>query len=161
MSKILTNDMMKKQLEEIANIPEVEVSEVSELLSPEFIEWDGCILLGEVNDISILNTHFEPNDYYCDRTAYESFANHIHVNDYFPEVPECSLQSLKLALMILDMWESKLKKKFSDTRFHFILSHDELGSVLRFHKYRSEEGTWLNVDNIDGYTEEGILFKEI
>jgi hypothetical protein len=154
---------MRKQLKEIVNIPHMEISneKLQKLLSSEVVEWDGCILLEVVNDLNGLGTHFEPNEYYQDRTGYEAFCNHIHLNDYFPEIEECPLQSLILALRILETWKSKLRRNFPSMKFHLILSHDEYGSVLRFHKYRPEEGAWLNVDNINGYTEEGILLKEI
>lgn len=149
---------MKTQLEGIVNISKVEITKV---LMPEFIEWDGCILLVASNDIGSLGTYFKPNQYFCDRTGYEAYNNHIHVNDYFPEAEESQDLSLKIALQILDIWEQKLKEHFSNFKFHLILSHDEFDSVVRFYKYRPEEGSWINVDNIEGYTEGGILLREI
>lgn len=163
MSKTVTNDIMRTQLQEIGNISHTVITneKVQKLLSSEFFEWDGCILLGAVNDKNELDTRFKPNKYYKDRTGYEAFCNHIHVSDYFPELEECPLQSLILALRILEVWEVKLMRSFPGIKFHLILSHDEFGSVLRFHKYRHEEGAWLNIDNIDGYTEQGIMLKVI
>lgn len=153
---------MRTQLQAIENIPKMEINKdkIQQLLSPEFMEWDGCILVRTENDLSDRGTQFTPNEYYQDRTGYEAFCNHIHLIDYFPEFEENPLQSLKLALKILEVWEIKLKKEFPKMKFHIILSHDEYGSVLRFHKYRSEEGTWLNVNNIKGYLE-GVMLKEV
>ena len=154
---------MRAQLQEIGNISYTEISneKVQKLLSSEFIEWDGCILLEAVNDKNNLDTCFKPNKYYQDRTGYEAFCNHIHMSDYSPEIEECPPKSLILALKILEVWEVKLMKSFPGIKFHLILSHDEFGSVLRFHKYRLAEGPWLNVDNINGYTEQGIMLKVV
>ncbi|MBP2635483.1 MAG: hypothetical protein H6Q72_1390 [Firmicutes bacterium] len=163
MSKTFSNEIMRRQLKEVENTLHSEIStvKVQKLLSSEFIEWDGCVLLEAVNDENALDTHFKPNEYYPDRTEYEAFCNHIHISDYLPESEECPLQSLVLALKILEVWESKLMNSFPGLKFHLILSHDEFGSVLRFHKFRQEEGLWINVDNINGYTEQGIMLKEI
>lgn len=153
---------MSKYQEEVVNVPPVAISneKIQKFLSSKFVEWDGCILLQAVNDTSGLGTKFIPNKYYQDRTEYEAFCNHIHVNDLFPELEDFPQQSLKLALRIMEVWEGKLKNDFPSMSFHIVLSHDEFGSVLRFYKYRQEEGSWLNTDNINNYTE-GILLKVI
>lgn len=108
-----------------------------------------------------MEAHFKPNEHFQDRTEFEAFCNHIHINDYFPEVGECPEKSLKLALKILKIWEEKLKVQFPDMKFHLIVSYDEFGAAIRFHKYRIEEGSWINIDNIEGYLENGVLIKEI
>ena len=87
--------------------------------------------------------------------------NHVYINDYFSEVEECSEKSLRLALQIVEIWEQKLKVRFPDMKFHIVVSYDEFGAAIRFYKYRTEEGSWINIDNIESYLENGVLVKEI
>ncbi|HWR06299.1 hypothetical protein [Sporomusa sp.] len=161
MSKIISNSIMKKQLEKIADTPGGEIPKLPDFILKDFIEWDGCILIGAGNESINMNTHFTPNEHFNDRTELEAFYNHVHVNDYFPEVEACPGNSLKLALKMVEMWEEKLKARFPQIQFHLIVSCDEFGAIMRFYKCRIEEGSWINIDNIEGYTENGVLLKEI
>ena len=161
MNKIISNSIMKKQLEKIEDKPEVEISKMPDFLLSDFVEWDGCILLGGVNESNKMGNHFIPNEHFRDRTEFEAFCNHIHVDDYFSEVEECPIKSLKLALKIVEIWEAKLKVQFPRIKFHLIVSNDEFSTAIRFHKYRVEEGSWLNIDNMEGYLENGVLLKEM
>jgi len=153
--------MMKKQLKKIADMSEVDISKIPELFLQDFVEWDSCILLSGVNASDIKEAHFKPNEHFRDRTEFEAFCNHIYINDYFSEIEECPEKSLKVALEIVEIWEQKLKARFPDTKFHLIVSCDEFGAAIRLYKYRIEEGSWINIDNIEGYLENGLLVKEI
>lgn len=152
---------MKKQLEKIADIPKVEISKIPKIFLKDFVEWDSCVLLRGVNTSGFMEVHFKPTENFRDRTEFEAFCNHVYINDYFPEGEECSEKSLKLALQIATIWEKKLKVRFPDIKFHIIISYDEFGAAIRLYKYRMEEGPWINIDNIEGYLENGVLVKEI
>lgn len=130
------------------------------LLNPKFLEWDGCILLDRNINKDNLPSGFIPDNVIPDRTGFEALENDVHVNDYYKRIESKPINILGASKKIMQIWEVKLKEAYPDVTFHVILSFDGTDCILRFHRLRKEEGTWLD-SNLEGYKEEGVLVKEV
>lgn len=109
---LLINSKMRIHLDEFGNteveadICNIEFSSLEDIIFPVFIEWDECILLKQKGNAD-LPTHFSPNPFITDRTAFEAFYNHIHLNDLLEDVMRPN-QVFKMATKILEVWASVL-----------------------------------------------------
>lgn len=139
----------------------IDLNTCKQFLSPDFLELEGCVLLNifsiqvpkKINIEAILNV-------YGDRTGYEASRNELRVNDYL-EIPKNKEYYLvEVALQLLEVWGLKLKAKFPESKFCFIVSYNEGYVTIRFHKIRQNEMNWL-ADDLEEYEEEGILTKVI
>ncbi|EPY14884.1 hypothetical protein [Paenibacillus alvei] len=137
----------------------INLNGVKEVVFPEFIEWDGCVLLKqEKNDP--LPHQFSPNQFIPDRTAFEADYNHIHLNDIFDEILQPN-QIFYLSTKIIDVWAAVLSRQFkSRYRFILILSFDSDEVVLRFYTVRDNETPWLDTSALESYLD-GLLLIEI
>ncbi len=157
------NTKMKETLEQIGNIekkPKHKLQSLLDVIWPDFIEVESCILINWESRKNVdLNTDFIL-EMFGDRTGFEASENHIHMIDCANEFVKNPLEGLKFALNLLEVWECKLKRDFPHYKFHLILTYDGTDSILRFHKYREEEGSWIKNNDLDGYKEECILVKE-
>lgn len=137
----------------------IDLNGVKEVVFPEFIEWDGCVLLKqEKNDP--LPHQFSPNQFIPDRTAFEADYNHIHLNDIFDKILQ-SNQIFNLSTKIIEVWAALLSRKFKDrNRFILILSFDGDEVVLRFYTVRDNETPWLDTSTLESYLD-GLLIIEI
>lgn len=158
------NKKMEELIEEIKNSDsdyQLKTENMLDKLCPQFIEWDGCILLQLGSNLDDLPEKFEPNNIFFDKTQLEATHNHIHLSDILPELDDNPKQSLKIGLELIEIWEHKLKAEFSKEKFHLVISHDEFGSIVRFYKIRPSDIPWININSIENYKEEAILVKEI
>ncbi len=138
---------------------EMQYPKIREVLFPRFIEWDGCVLLAQNEQLDLPNK-FIPTPYCPDKTGFEAGENHIHFSDYLEKVHKNPLEGLRIALEIMDIWTCRLKKKFPETKFLIILSFDGEDAILRFHTMREDEPFWIDITNLDGFSE-GIAILEI
>ena len=160
---IYTNEKMAQLLNTTSfdRIAEQEFDSISNIISPIFVDVDDCVLLKNKNeDIKPLDMNMICK-FYGDRTGFEAFYNHIHTSQYIDDDNKGPIEGFKLAKYILDAWKTKLKIEFPENKFHLILSYDGKESTLRFHKYRQDEGSYLVIDDLDGYKGEAILVEEI
>lgn len=135
-----------------AGICNIEFSSLEDIIFPVFIEWDECILLNQKGNAD-LPTHFSPNPFIADRTAFEAFYNHIHLNDLFEDVMQPN-QVFKMAIKILEVWASVLYRQFTtQKRFVLILSYDGEEVTLRFYSIREIESSWLNISSLESYSD--------
>lgn len=91
---------------------------------------------------------------YEDLTAWESLVNHIHIDDYVrkPKGNDILLQGMKYATELT----KKLRKyKAGKSTFRVIVSFENRGGTVRFHKYRRKEGNWIAQD-LEGFALEDI-----
>lgn len=132
-----------------------------DIISPIFVEIEDCVLLKnnnqEVNGLN-MNSIYK---LYGDKTGFEASHNHVHISQYMKNSERSPINDFKLALLVLDSWKSKLKVDFPNYNFHLILSFDGEESILRFHKYRTNEGSWARTDDLNGYKEEAVMVEEI
>lgn len=162
---MLINSKMRIHLDEFENteveadICNIEFSSLEDIIFPVFIEWDECILLKQKGNAD-LPTHFLPNPFITDRTAFEAFYNHIHLNDLLEDVMQPN-QVFKMATKILEVWASVLYRQFNtQKRFVLILSYDGEEVTLRFYSIRETESSWLNFSALESYSD-GLMIIEI
>ncbi|MFD1992098.1 hypothetical protein ACFSGI_19205 [Paenibacillus nicotianae] len=142
-----------------AGICNIEFSSLEDIIFPVFIEWDECILLKQKGNAD-LPTHFSPDPFITDRTAFEAFYNHVHLNDLLEDVMQPNLV-FKMAIKILEVWASVLYSQFNtQKRFVLILSYDGEGVTLRFYSIREIESSWLNISSLESYSD-GLMVVEI
>ncbi|MEK4052154.1 hypothetical protein MHB84_00765 [Paenibacillus sp. FSL F4-0087] len=140
-----TNKAMKNLLDELSQSNKFINSD---LLNPNFIEWDNCIF---IDTSSLSNTDSIGEIIYQDRTDLEVSINHYHVDD------------LWTGFKLVSNWEENLKSNYPKREFILILSSTIEGEdvVIRFYQSRDNEPEWINLNDLEGYKEEAILVIEV
>lgn len=109
----------------------------AELLWPDFVEHDGCILsagFGEENYQTFLQAQKG------DKRATEALMNHRHVVDLIPGAYESGPtedQARYLGRLLREMWEAKLAREFPERRFVVLFEDggdDITDFVVTFHQ---------------------------
>lgn len=161
---MLVKSKMQIHLDELENteveasIYNIEFSSLKDIIFPVFIEWDECIVLKQKGNAD-LPTHFSPNPFITDRTAFEASHNHIHLNDFVEDIIQPK-QIFKMATKILEVWASVLYRQFNtQKRFVLILSYDGEEVTLRFYSIRETESSWLNISSLESYSD-GLMIIE-
>lgn len=124
---------------------------VSRILWPDFIEENGCVLLG-------WHEGSNPPPANDTATGWESFVNHTHILDEFANADEVStlvsgeveynehhpdfISACDLGQQIAKLWALKLKIDFPFARFRVYYTQYD-NPVVRFHKVRDDEPQWL------------------
>lgn len=153
------NKKMGTVLTEIMDIRNgVDYTKVSDLVNTEFYEIEGCVLRNKGEKVERLNID-KILCVYNDRTGYEASFNEVRINDYIEELHYGPVEGLALALRIIEDWENRLKQCFPNYTFHIIVVFDDEYTTVRFYKFRNEEGSWIDIDNLDGYSGESVLVK--
>lgn len=151
---MLLNNQMKDYLKDVN--PDESKQHIDPIWT-SFTSWDDCILLERnLRNVKLPN-NFSAT-YFHDRTSLEADINHVHLNTIFKQ-DENSIVILRFALTILDIWERKLEKDYPERNFHLILSYDGEEVVLRFYSLREHEPSWVDVENLENYKEEGLLVR--
>lgn len=119
-----------------------------EILLSGFVLKNGCILNKILYDRSTSVNEYD----FFDKTDYECFVNHIHVNDF------SNNNFGNIAYTFLVEVGKLLKIRFPDQSFRGIISIDEISCSVRFHKLRIGE-SWC-CDDINEYKEEGIFIMD-
>lgn len=148
-----TNQKMEALLEEIhdenLDDPNALPLKLLSLLSAGFVEEDECVFLTALKQAAQVKRLD-----FSDRTAYECFVNHIHVEDYLENggLPPIELlgRGLALAREIAD----RLARLHGTKRFHIIISSTGPTCGIRFHTVRPDE-SWV-AKNLNGYKEEAV-----
>jgi hypothetical protein len=110
---------------------------------------DGCYLLRTEAE---QNTHANMSGF-SDRTGYECFINHIHIDDYVSD--DLVNQSIRYASKVLHKWN---EQKFEGDLVSVVVLNKNLdsdGATVRFYHKRENEPSWLS-DDLDG-TDDAIL----
>jgi hypothetical protein len=115
------------------------VSELKEIARGGIIDIDGCSLLAR----EVGHTNATVNDF-PDKTGFECFVNHIHVDEYASEF--LADQTICFVSEVLNEWN----KKYADGELNAIVGLKD-GATVRFHRRRENE-FWL-AGNLDGYNE--------
>lgn len=103
----------------------VESSALAGLRNANFVEVSDCVLL-QVNEMSLPTpneVHKFLNEAKMDRTAYEAFQNHVHLDDIVTF--EDSMQVIRAGLVLVESWSHKLKIRFPKYTFHIVLAFSE------------------------------------
>ena len=147
---------MTEYIHKFSSFPFVE--EVDPKLTT-FQLWDDCVLLESVSINNALPKTFDES-YYYDRTECEASLNHLHINTLLAN-DEMFEQSVCFAFTLLTIWEFQLRNSFQQKTFHIVLSIQAEDVVLRCYTVRTNEVTWVDLENMEAYEEEALLVKVI
>lgn len=115
--------------------------ELQPVVHEGWIKRDGCFLLATAakHKTNATLSSFE------DKTGYECFINHIHIDEYVAS--HCAEQAIRLVYEVLNQW--KLRRHRG--RLNAIATFADESAIVRFHYKRPGE-TWL-AENLNGYQE--------
>jgi hypothetical protein len=152
------NKKMEGYIRSIEGTINEENIERLEMLGPTYYETNGFILIRKGDDLGELNID-KILSVFHDRTDFEASHNEFRIEDYFNEFISKPIDGLGLALKLSEIWEYKFRKDFPYYSFHIIISYDENYTTIRFHKFREEEGSWIQVNKLEGYKYEGVALR--
>lgn len=112
---------------------------LDQIIERGIVPIDGCFLLGE----SVKGRTNATTKDFPDRTGYECFINHIHVEDYVSD--DLVNQTISFARKVLKKWDHQKH----GGELNAIIVFDDDSATVRFHLRRPKE-SWLSED-IDGY----------
>jgi hypothetical protein len=123
---------------------------LQQLLASPFMEEEGCVFLAQLRTRvpTVKLADFQ------DRTAYECYVNHIHVEDYSENGGFLPLPMLGYGMAVAQSLRDRLVKEKQGKHFHVIVNFDGDHCDVRFHTVRLDE-TWLNPD-LEEYTQEAL-----
>jgi len=150
---VKTNHKMDALIDEIRDEnlddPKTLPQKLLHLLNGGFVEEDECVFLSQLKKGAAVERMDFP-----DRTAFECFVNHIHVEDYLENggLPPLELlgRGIALAREIVD----RLSRLHGTKHFRVIVSSDGPNCAVRFHTVRPDE-SWV-AKNLNGYQEEAV-----
>ncbi|MBC1574538.1 hypothetical protein HB900_08685 [Listeria booriae] len=76
------------------------------VLYPEFVLWDRCMLLNISNSLSMDGEQFISSNTIEDRTQLEAFTNHIYLIYFFPEFEDIPNKSLQFGVSVIEIWSN-------------------------------------------------------
>ena len=113
------------------------------ILAKGLVESEGCIFLKGMS----AGYNSEVEEYCGDKTGYECFVNHIHIDDHTRK------NMVLVAVTFLTKLSAMLKAQYPDYEFRGEISEGD-SVIVRFHRLRSGE-QWL-LDDLEKYKEEGV-----
>jgi hypothetical protein len=101
------------------------------LFWPNFVAYDDCVFREQP---AVDNYLIWLQNFGGDRSKVEGMLNHLHIADMFPsDTYEPTAAILKyLALLLKDMWESKLLRDFPERRFTVEVSEGSDSDLLGY-----------------------------
>jgi hypothetical protein len=135
-------------------------SELIDVVWPNFVEVEGCILIKKYTEDNIEINLEHIIQQFGDRTGFEASESHVHMIDISKTFKKHPLEGLRFAKKLLEIWSIKLKIDFPEYEFLLILTHHDDDTILRFHRLRELEETWININNIENF-EEGIIIRKV
>lgn len=157
-------EISNKKINEILNkehsLKYHDKSELIDVVWPDFVEVEGCILIKKYTEDNI-KINIEHIIYqFGDRTGFEASESHVHMIDISKTFKKHPLEGLRFAKKLLEIWSIKLKIDFPEYEFILILTYHDDDTILRFHRLRESEETWININNIEDF-EEGIIIRKV
>ena len=127
---------------------------LKKLVEPGFVRLNDSILLQALTQgaRAVSLTDFP------DETGYESFVNHIHVEDYIPHEKQSASSLMANSMSLASTLCKMLRQSFPNEAFEVIVSFQDNHYTVRFHKCR-EGQQWLS-DNLDDYQQEALMVVE-
>ena len=120
------------------------------LLASALVEEDGCLFLEQlkarVPTVKLAD--------FKNRTAFECYVNHIHVEDYSENGGFLPLPMLAYGMAVAEALRARLAKEKPEKHFHVIVNFDGDHCDVRFHTVRVDE-EWLGPD-LEEYPQEAL-----
>ncbi len=153
-----TNPKMEALLDEIRDghldDPKALPQKLERLLGEGFTEEDDCIFFSQLKREAPVKKLDFP-----DRTAYECFVNHLHVEDYLENGGLPPLELLGRGIAFANELADRLHRLHGARHFRVIVASDGGAScTVRFHTVRREE-QWSG-KNLNGFKEEAVAILE-
>jgi hypothetical protein len=151
---VKTNRKMEALLDEIhdenLDDPKALPQKLLSLLNAGFVEDDECVFLSALKRAAAPVERID----FSDRTAYECFVNHIHVEDYLENGGLPPIELLGRGIALAHEIADRLARLHGTKRFHVIISSTGPTCAVRFHTVRPDE-SWV-AKNLNGYQEEAV-----
>ncbi|SEM04277.1 hypothetical protein SAMN04488688_10866 [Paenibacillus sp. cl141a] len=158
----LINERLRQVLESIkCNTYKKEIDiDIVKSLPFKFIEVNGCVLLCEDNEVPNLDMDYILRQF-GDRSGFEAADSHVHMIDISKRFVEDPYQGLHFAIYLTSLWSCKLKSNFPYFEFIIYVTFHGNDTIIRFHKLREDEPTWIDIERVDEYKEEGIMIQMV
>ena len=120
------------------------------LLASPLAEEEGCLFLAQLRARvpTVKLADFQ------NRTAFECYVNHIHVEDYSENGGFLPLPMLGYGMAVAQALRDRLAKEEPDKHFHVIVNFDGDHCDVRFHTVRLDE-EWISPD-LEDYPQEAL-----
>jgi hypothetical protein len=105
------------------------------LLESPFLEEDGCLFVAQLR--ARVPTVKLPD--FQNRTAFECYVNHIHVEDYSENGGFLPLPMLGYGMAVAQALRDRLAQERAEQHFHVIVNFDGDHCDVRFHTVRPDE----------------------
>jgi hypothetical protein len=120
------------------------------LLESPLVEEEGCLFLAQLKTrVPTVKLADIKN-----RTAFECYVNHIHVEDYSENGGFLPLPMLGYGMAVAQALRDRLAKEKPEKHFHVIVNFDGDHCDVRFHTVRVDE-EWLGPD-LEEYPQEAL-----
>ena len=134
--ELLYDEIREENLDDPKALPQ----KLLALLGAGFVEEEKCVFLSLLKiDSPVKRADFP------DRTAYECFVNHIHIEDYLENGGLPPLEMLGRGLALARELKARLSSLPGKRHFRIIVSFRGPSCTVRFHTVRPDE-TWTDKD---------------
>ena len=123
------------------------------LLNSGFVEEEQCLFLSVLKQ----GTPVKRVDF-PDRTGYECFVNHIHIEDYLENGGLPPLELLGRGIALARELKAQLSQLHGGKHFRIIVAFDGSSCTVRFHAVRADE-RWVDKDG-SGFAKGAIAVLE-
>lgn len=152
-----TNPRMEALYDEIQedhlDDPKALPQKLVKLLEEGFVEEDECVFLARLRqEAPVQRLDF------ADRTGYECFVNHVHLEDYLENGGLPPLELLGRGIAFARELLQRLSRLHGTKEFRVIVASDGHTSTVRFHTIRSDQ-QWVS-KGTNGLREEALAILE-
>jgi hypothetical protein len=133
---VLYDEIREDNLDDPKALPE----KLLGLLNAGFVEVDECVFLSLLKKAAQVKRLDFPN-----RTAYECFVNHIHIEDYLENGGLPPLEMAGRGIALARELKARLSQLHSARQFRIIVAFPGTTCTVRFHTIRADE-EWVDKD---------------
>jgi hypothetical protein len=134
--------------------PKTLSQKLQQLLVSPFVEEEDCLFLGQLRARvpTVKLADFQ------NRTAFECYVNHIHVEDYSENGGFLPLPMLGYGMAVAQALRDRLAEERPGKHFHVIVNFDGDHCDVRFHTVRPDE-EWIGPD-LEEYPQEALAILD-
>jgi hypothetical protein len=138
--EVLYDEIREEKLDDPKALPQ----KLLALLNQGFVHEEECVFLSVLKKAAPVKRLDFP-----DRTAYECFVNHIHLEDYLENGGLSPLEMVGCGIALARELRARLSRLHGTMHFRIIVAFDGSTCTVRFHTVRSDE-EWAAKD-LNGY----------
>ena len=140
---VLYDEIREEQLDDSKALPQ----KLLALLNAGFVEMDQCVFLRVLKNEAPVKSIDFPN-----RTAYECFVNHVHIEDYLENGGLPPLKMLGRGIALARELKDRLSRLHGTRQFRIIVASPGPTCTVRFHTIRPDE-EWVDKDAVSPESE--------